>query len=270
MKICVLPNISKPNALKLTRDIILHIHKRNCIPMIPKSIGKLLFDNTFVFSISDITSQADLFITLGGDGTLLSTVRLFAKFDKPILGINIGNLGFLTDCEEADAKTSIDCVIDGKFAIEQRTMLKASTQRFEHPPALNDICISSQMRMLWFDLFINDKHIESYKADGIIISTPTGSTAYNLSAGGPIIKPTLPVIVLTPICAHTLYSRPIVISDSDTIKIEHNAPAKLILDGQIVFDNQNSIEIKRNDYPAKIIKTNELNFYDVLKMKMKF
>ena len=180
----------------------------------------------------------------------------------------MGYLGYLTGCDKNNAFAAIDNLLKKNFFIEKRLMLQMGKNL-----ALNDICIGKNFdaRLTEFDLFINNNMVESYRADGIIISTPTGSTAYNLSAGGPIVKPNLPVLILTPICPHSLYSRPLIISCKDKIKIlikNKSNGVKIIFDGQEIFSCKKEIYIKQAKVYAYIIKFKQENFYNVMRMKL--
>lgn len=267
-KILVEPNVKKTHAISFAKQIINYISEKNSQAFVSKKYEnafgdiKCICDNEIKFM--------DFILTLGGDGTLLSCARTYLQFEKPILGINLGHLGYLTSAEKSNAFSAIDNILNGNYEIEKRAMLQIKNDnKFS---ALNDICIGKSIasRLITFDLCINNKFIDSYRADGIIISTPTGSTAYNLSAGGPIIKPTLPVIVITPICPHKFNSRPIVISDDDEIKIciKSSDEAKIIFDGQDIIKAQNEITIVRSKFYAQIVKTNSLGFYDILRQKL--
>lgn len=269
-KIILELNINKPDTISFAKQIINYLHEKNCEVYARYNLEKFL-PNTKILSGDEKIIHSDYILALGGDGTLLSCARRYLKFNKPILGINLGNLGYLTSVEKSNAFFAIDNLLQKNFQIEKRSMLQIKNN--EKLTALNDICIGKSIasRLICFDLFINNNFIDCYKADGIIISTPSGSTAYNLSAGGPIIKPTLPVFVLTPICAHTLYSRPIVISDSDETKIclkSEFDETKIIFDGQEILPMQKEITITRSIFSANIIKTNSSGFYDILRQKL--
>lgn len=257
-------NAHKENIFEFTNEIVRYLRQKKC--QVFSSDFEIAKNKNFLLDEEKITS-ADYILTFGGDGTLLYTARKYAKFDKPILGINFGHLGFLTGAEKKNVFLAIDNLLSKHYMIEKRSMLQ-----LKNNVALNDICIgkSFEARLICFDLFVNNDFVGNYKADGLIISTPTGSTAYNLSAGGPIIKPTLPVFVLTPICPHTLYSRPIIISNDDEMKISIKSKldnVKIIFDGQKNLPAEKDIIIKRSNFFAKIIKMESLSFFDVLREK---
>ena len=213
-------------------------------------------------------------IVLGGDGTILKTARFYSKYQVPILGINLGRLGFLSQAKATQVEAAIEYVLKGTFKIEDRIMLTALDGKMN---ALNDIVIKGDgfSRTSRLYVHINDNIVCDYLADGIIISTPTGSTAYTLSAGGPILFPTLDAMVIVPICPHTMNARPIVIPSCEVIKVtsSQNKPLlKISADGQNTFDLglNESIEIKKSEFCAKLLLLNlqKNSFYSVLKEKL--
>lgn len=213
-------------------------------------------------------------IVLGGDGTILKTARYYAPYGVPILGINLGRLGFLSQAKSTQVNEAIDLMLKGLFKVEDRMMLSATNSKLN---ALNDIVIKGDgfSRTSRLYVHINDNIVCDYLADGIIISTPTGSTAYTLSAGGPILSPVLEAMVVVPICPHTMNARPIVIPSSEVISVtssENKPLLKISADGQetIDLDPNETIEIKKCDYNAKLILLNleKNSFYSVLKEKL--
>ena len=213
-------------------------------------------------------------IVLGGDGTILKTARFYAKYQVPILGINLGRLGFLSQAKPTQIKEAIDYLLKGAFKIENRLMLSAFDGKME---ALNDIVIKGEAFSRTSRLYveINNNLVCDYLADGLIISTPTGSTAYTLSAGGPIITPSLNAIVIVPICPHTMNARPIVIPDSEVIKVTSSQDEPLLkmsADGQetkCVDVKEEIVITKSKDYAKLILLNLEKNsFYSVLKEKL--
>lgn len=227
-----------------------------------------------IYTTDEYDKKTTLAIVLGGDGTILKTARFFAKYSVPILGINLGRLGFLSQAKSTQIEDAVNFVLKGAFKIEDRIMLSALNGKMN---ALNDIVIKGDgfSRTSRLYVHINDNIVCDYLADGIIISTPTGSTAYTLSAGGPILSPVLDAVVVVPICPHTMNARPIVIPSSEIIKVtsSQNKPLlKISADGQETLSigiNQD-IEIKKNEYSAKLILLNleKNSFYSVLKEKL--
>ena len=213
--------------------------------------------------------EYDFVISLGGDGTFLAASRKF--FYVPIVGVNLGNLGFLSEIDKDIIESELKKLINNEFNIEERFLLESHFLG-KDICALNDIVISkgSFTKLLNFELYFDDHFVDTYAADGIIISTPTGSTAYSLSAGGPIIDPLLDVLVVTPICAHSLHQRPIVIDSNTLVKVIVKSNDFLVIaDGQeaVSSENMKEVIIKRSDKAVKIIKTSDSCFFDIVRKK---
>ncbi len=223
--------------------------------------------------------RADLVIALGGDGTLLHTARLIGPSQIPLLGVNLGGLGFLTEMTLKELYPVMRKILKGKFGIEERMMIKAVIgKRASRSPeliALNDIVISigKLARVINLEIYINDEYISTYTADGLIVSTPTGSSAYSLSAGGPLVNPRMKAIILTPICPHALAIRPLVISGEEKVKIlvksDHDE-IRLTVDGQesLSLNSGQQIEIKKAPYSLQLIKPEKRSFYEILRRKL--
>lgn len=219
----------------------------------------------------DEAYKSDFMVVLGGDGTMLRASKMAAKYNIPMLGINLGNLGYLTDADRKDGLKAIGNVLAGEFRREQRMMLKARGEL-----ALNEVFLhgkTSKLASYRIDVggCVGYGHMDTLRADGILVATPTGSTAYNLSAGGPIIKPDSEMIVVTPVCPHTLYARPWVISGNDEVCITPvDEDAVAVLDGEVKFHIKKGecLIINRAECSATIIKTSNINFFEVLRKKM--
>ena len=212
----------------------------------------------------------DFIISLGGDGTFLSATREF--LDTPILGINLGHLGFLTKACKEEINEVILKLIKGDFKIEERFLLETELDN-EKVFALNDVVVNrveNKTRLLDLNLFFDDKYVDKYMADGLIISTPTGSTAYSLSAGGPIIEPNLDVMVVTPICPHSFHQRPLIVGGDTNINIQSELDSFMVtVDGQVCLKcgGVSSISIKKSDRKAKIIKFKDRCFFEIVREK---
>jgi len=227
-----------------------------------------------------IPSLVDTVMVLGGDGTLLSVARLVGDKGIPILGVNVGGLGFITEITLNEIQESIDRIISGHYLVEERIMLSASVYRRGRKvfkaSALNDVVIhkSALARMIGFDTHINQRYVTALRADGLIISTPTGSTAHSLSAGGPILYPTLESFVITPICPHTLTQRPIVLPDKFILKItiKSGDDVYLTLDGQTGFplNVEDITEVKKADYKTRFIRFHDRDYFEILRTKLKW
>ena len=215
----------------------------------------------------------DLVIVVGGDGSLLSVTRTLSRSDAPILGVNRGRLGFLTDVSPDELEAQVGSVLDGQYSIEKRFLLDVEIKRGGEPhgkgDALNDVVVNSGTsgHMMEFDLFVEGELVYHQRADGLIVSTPTGSTAYSLSAGGPIMHPKLDAIVLTPMMPHTLSSRPIVIDGNSEIKIkissQNQAPSPVTCDGQETISalQGDTVYVRKKPHKMRLIHPLDHSFY---------
>ena len=207
-------------------------------------------------------------IVLGGDGTMLRAAHKAALHSTPMLGINLGTLGYLTDVERNDGLSAIEKMLSGDFHREQRMMLEVRGNL-----ALNEAAVhrGGPPGLVALRICVNGLHMDTLRADGLIVATPTGSTAYNLSSGGPILKPDSEMIVVTAICPHTLYTRPWVLSGNDKITITPMDPAVISLDGSVKIELNpgQEISIHRSRYTATVVKTASVDFFEVLRKKMK-
>ncbi|WP_058485273.1 NAD(+)/NADH kinase [Defluviitalea phaphyphila] len=273
----LISNTKKDIKLKNTSMIIDWLLKKNCNIYIPENISNILNAPNLEKEENKIYKESDFIIVLGGDGTFLRAAREASLYNTPILGINLGTLGFLTEVDKNSSFTVLEKVLNGEYYIETRMMLETNVNNNKnHLISLNDVVISrsSLSRIIDFKIYINDKFVDNYTADGVIISSPTGSTAYNLSAGGPILEPSTNMMGITPICPHSLYARSIVVSSEDiiTIEIGENLYFDIILtiDGQMGYrlKNNDIVSIKKSHYKTHLIRTKEYNFYDVLRKKL--
>ncbi len=228
----------------------------------------------------DPAGAYDLVVVLGGDGTLLSVARTMTR-GVPILGVNLGNLGFLTEINRSEMYPTLVEVLEGRYALEERSLFDVELRRDGGKPSvfrvLNDAVInkSALSRIIELTLRVDGHLIARFRADGLIISTPTGSTAYNLSAGGPVLNPLLPVAVLTPICPHALSLRPIVVPDAGPIEVTLETQAEevyLTLDGQegTSLGFRDTVRIARSQSKVRLVKVSERSFYDSLRGKLRW
>ncbi len=228
-----------------------------------------------------LPGMVDVIIVLGGDGTLLATARVMGEHKAPILPVNLGGLGFLTSVTLAELYPILEQVLEGKSRISERVLLQAEVIRggqvVERNRALNDAVLNkgALARMIDLDLYIDGGYVCSYKADGLILSTPTGSTAYSLAAGGPIIYPIVEAFVITPICPHTLTNRPVVIPDTARVEISFSAgeePVYLTLDGQVGVELQPGDRIAVTKAPNKLrlVRPAKKTYFEILRTKLKW
>lgn len=224
-----------------------------------------------------LCQQSDLIIVVGGDGSLLQASRTAASYGKPVVGINRGRLGFLADIKPSEIETKLNAILHGDYFQEERFLLEAQTSSQNKPaPALNDIVLAStdNAHMMEFSVYINNCFMCSERADGMIIASPTGSTAYALSGGGPIVHPTLDALVLVPMFSHTLTSRPIVVPGNSQITLvlgeQVEIPAKLSLDGQVRTElNQGErVTINKKAETLTLLHPNDYNYYDNVRSKL--
>lgn len=228
-----------------------------------------------------LAEQVDLLIVLGGDGTLLSAARALQGHKVPILAVNLGGLGFLTSVTREELYPLLEQVLSGYHRISERMMLNAETIRDQKPAgqqiALNDAVINKAAlaRMLDFDVYIDHAQVGRYRADGLIVATPTGSTAYSLAAGGPIVHPHLDAFVITPICPHMLTNRPLVIPDTSNVEIDIAAaeePLYLTLDGQVGFELQprDRVAITKSSSRVFFVQSPQKTYFEVLRNKLRW
>ncbi len=269
--IAVIPNKYKDFNLSGTKNVIDIIKASGGNPMLSEEYSDSGIDVGYV-SKAEI-GKADMLVVLGGDGTILSTVREYGEFDIPILGINHGHLGFLAEIEKTEDEDLIS-ILKGDYTIAKHMTLDVSAgdKKFN---ALNDAVIhrGGFSRMLEFSLYIENKRVNSILADGLIISTPTGSTAYSLSAGGPIADPALEILIVTPICSHDLTSRSIILpayrNVRITVKVAEKTDAVLTIDGQTGYNLKNDDNIYvSGGKKIGLIRTINSSFYEKLRRKM--
>jgi NAD+ kinase len=237
-----------------------------------------------VMTQAALASDVDMVVVLGGDGTLLSMADSIGAAGSaiPILGVNFGSLGFLTEVTLPELYRSLDAALTGRAHVEERMMLRAITRRggnvFERSIALNDVVITkaARSRMIDLSVSVSNEFVTRVKADGLIVATPTGSTAYNLSAGGPIVEPSVDALLLTPIAPHTLTNRPVVIPANAVVRVQPNMTdrdeAFVTFDGQAGFQLQvgDDIEVRRADKPLRLIRPSTRSYFEVLRTKLKW
>ena len=269
----IVTNDGKDKDRKITRHIcdILKRAGKTCL-LAQKDEKKNIIPDT-------VPRELDCAIVIGGDGSLIEMARL-VKSEIPILGINMGTLGYLTEVEISDLDEAIGKILDGNYQIESRMMLEGSFEKADSDIALNDIVVSRKgdLRVIHFNIYVDGAFLNSYEADGMIVSTPTGSTAYNLSAGGPIVEPTASMIVLTPICSHALNTSSIVLPAEDEIVIEigegRNGREEEVF---VTFDGADVVELRTGDkvtitksqHETKLMKLSKVSFLEILRRKMK-
>lgn len=276
--IAVFPNVTKANIRAILDRVLAFFEAKEVCVLIPAKEAALLgHEEHGVRNISQCS--IDMALSIGGDGTLLNVCRRTYEQAVPVCGINFGTVGFLVDIELDEIETKLQKILDKEYRIEKRLMLSGCVvhagKKSYKGSAVNDIVVTKGglARMLRFDLSINDTCIANYKADGLIISTATGSTAYSLSAGGPIVNPLVKALVLTPICPHTFDIRSMVISENDSVRMRIKAGHPEIF---VTFDGQKSYQIADEDevivrkakHPARIVKFGDKDYYRTMKEKL--
>jgi NAD+ kinase len=270
-----------PEARKAARKLAIWLEARNKMVFVDRETAEAI--KMPGSGREDIPSLAEMIIVLGGDGTLLSAARQVAdaRTDVPIFGVNLGSLGFMAEVSLHELYDNLEKAIAGKLDTEDRMMLTASVVRHGARVAryrvLIDVVVSkgAVARMMELKVSVNNGHLTTLRSDGLIVSTPTGSTAYSLSAGGPIVYPTIHCIVLTPICPHTLSNRPIVLPDNVVVAIRLTSPSEdvaLTLDGQTGFPliPNDIVEVRKSRFKMKLIKHPTKSYYDILRTKLKW
>ncbi len=276
----IIPNLLKDTELEITRNVVEWLIDKGYKPLGTSHIAEHVEGLYPCESEEALFEESDILIAIGGDGTILAVAEKASVADVPIIGINLGRLGFLADIEPQDIAFYLEKLLGGNYHIQKRMMLRAkiiAPDGKEHIyNALNDINITrgNASRLSEFEILVNHELCDVYPADGIIVSTPTGSTAYNLSAGGPIVLPHTKAYILTPICPHTIYSKSIILAEEDVVQIktcnDDNMNMALNIDGntKMYLTPHHFIQIDKSPYVTKLIKLSELKFFEILRKKI--
>lgn len=278
MRIGIIGKTNTDKAYEIAKDLSEWFNARGVEVIFEQEIGKKIRRRKSV-PAAEIPELVDIILVFGGDGTFLRVARLACEHGTPILGINLGGLGFLTEITVEEIYPMMKRILSGDYEIEDRQMLRTTVRRgrtgAKHYEVLNDVVINKEAvaRIIDLEIYIEGSHVTTYKADGIILSTPTGSTAYSLSAGGPIVHPALPVTIITPICPHTLTNRPLVVSNEMKVEIKittQEPDTYLTLDGQIGIRLKTGdvIEVRKSDTVVKLIKSPFRDYFTILKTKL--
>lgn len=286
MKLGILANTTKPALRETLSDLLQYLRQKKLQVIFPGDLAEWCrsrLDETLTRDV-EVTSEfefplrSDIVIALGGDGTMLSSARRIGSNAKPILGINLGKLGFLAEVSIDETHQCIDDIIDGNYHVEERMALEAKcTTDNALFYAVNEIVIDKGAlpRVIELETFVDEDFMVTYSADGIILNTPTGSTAYSLASGGPIINPQCNVITINPIAPHTLSARPVIVPDSSQIKVRVNADGKfthITADGQLekFYATPAEFIIRKADYTIKLIKRKHRTYYELLRTKLQW
>lgn len=280
-KIGIFLNEVKDKRLEVTKLLVKSLTDRGVQALIPVYTAKMIGREDTGIEVDKLFSESEIILSLGGDGTFLRVARKACCLNTPILGINVGNLGFLAEVDRDDLDSVADTLIQGKYSVEGRMLLevkvRADNYESEIYYALNEAVISRGRisRMINnIKVEVNDRLVDQFPADGVIVCTPTGSTAYSLSAGGPIVEPDMELMVITPICPHTLHSRSIVVDDRKKISImiddKNQNDSMLTVDGQEShhLTNKHEVVIKKSEKRLNIIRLENRCFFDVVRNKL--
>ena len=274
-------NYKKEKTREIACRIINWLNSKKLKVCIEGNMGKEIGKEELNCPTEKFLKEVDLIISLGGDGTLLRAARLAATEDIPVFGVNLGGLGFLTQIGINDLEKSLEKLYQGRYFIDERMMLNCTVKRKKEEikkfTALNDIVIGKGAfaRIICLATYVNNDYVITYSADGLVVSTSTGSTAYSLSAGGPIVNPNINSIILTPICPHTLSARPLIIGENDQVKITLEVSEEEVMvtiDGQegFILKPKDEVIIKKSDHKAQLITFKEKSFYAVLREKLRW
>lgn len=278
MRIGIIGKTHKRETLDVSKELSAWLQKKGVGVYVEKELGAEI-GHTNSVSRTELPELVDVILVFGGDGTFLGVSRLVCKYNIPILGVNLGGLGFLTEITLDELYPMMECILSGKYEVETREMLCAAinrkAERVGNYVVLNDVVVNkgAVARIIDLAIYINGSHVTTFKADGIILSTPTGSTAYSLSAGGPIVYPTLPLTIITPICPHTLTDRPLVVSNETTVRVKvltDTPDIYLTLDGQVGVNLRmgDVIEVGKADTSVRLIKSPFRDYFTILKTKL--
>lgn len=280
MNIGVVVNSRKDEGLKYTRILLDSIEKNQSKYIVCNRTAKKLGLKENSYCEEELIEMSDIIVCLGGDGSFLKAARMILEKDIPIVGINLGNLGFLADVDKNEIDIAVKKLVDGDYSIEKRMLLETRIIRDNNiiatDTALNDVVVSrgALSRVLHLRTYIADNFMDMFPGDGLIISTPTGSTAYTLSAGGPIVQPDADIIIVTPICPHLLYSRSIIATKDKVVKVivDENCDynAMVTVDGQVGYEIRGGdlIVTEESSKTIKMININTRNFLEVLRGKI--
>ena len=282
MKLGIVPNTKKENIIRVVELLVNKLDSKNVPHVISDSFLETAESSETLkkchFAPNDeMFSESDIIVSIGGDGTVLTTGFLARNSGTPILGINFGKLGFLAEYEIKNLDNLIDELQNGEYHIEERITLTGSTSQNDEGEyfAINDIVIDKGKwpKMIELELKVDDKYVSTFLADGIIISTPTGSTGYSLSTGGPIVAPEAKAITISPISPHTLTMRPLVLSGNQKVSIKATSQHESIqisCDGQRVSHHKSPslVHISNSNIPLKLVRTHSTSYFDVLRKKL--
>ena len=267
----IIVNKKRPDAEAVVAQLVAWMRERKIDAVVESDVS---VEGAEKAADCEVSKYCNMMLALGGDGTILRTVHLMGEHQKPILGINLGSLGFLTETSQAEMWKTLESVDSGRYRTEERAMALAECGGVQYH-ALNDLDIRVPTRLIELTVEVDKEFLNRYYADGLLVATPTGSTAYSLAAGGPVVSPEVSALVITPISPHMLTHRPVVVKDSRTVKIlviGTPEEAFLTVDGQVgirVFEGDH-ISCKKSNREVRLLRHADRTFFDVLRMKLKW
>jgi len=276
----------QPDALKTICDVVQWLAERRIAVVGGPEIERERIEHETGCAVEqldhdELAATVDLMLVLGGDGTMIATARMLSDHEVPVLGVNYGGLGYLAEFRIEELYSALESILNGNYRLDRRVMLAAELLRgsevVTHMRVLNDVVInkSALARIIEIEVYLNQQFVNSFRADGLIVSTPTGSTAYNLSAGGPVIYPSMNAIVITPICPFTLSNRPLVVPDDSVIELRLKTEREdvvLTLDGQvgIPLEVDDRVVIRKSQTTFNLVQPMNRNYFDVLRDKLRW
>lgn len=279
-RVGVVAKSHRPEAQDVVRQLIDWLRTKDREIVLDLDTAALAGTDETGIEKEDIPRSVDIVVVLGGDGTLLSVARLLKSDEVPILGVNLGGLGFLTEITLDELYPVLGTVLEGKYRVSRRMLLDVTVRQQGEAATtyvvLNDVVITkgALARIIELEVSVQQEYVTTYRADGLIICTPTGSTAYGLSAGGPILFPSMRAVILVPICPHTLTNRPLVLPEDVTVQVilESHDKVYLTLDGQVGFPlhHRDLVEVRRADREIALIVSPKKSYYEVLRSKLKW
>lgn len=281
MNVGILSNPHKPGSLPTLHALRAALRAKGCTAVLDDETARLAGESGGI-PAAEIAGHVDIAAVLGGDGTMLHALARLGPFEKPVAGINIGNLGFLTSCKDSELDLFASAISSGRFNTSVRTLLEATVHRPGKPQetftALNEITLArgDTGRLVSLRAHVNGELLNNYRADGLIVATPTGSTAYSLSAGGPLIAPSAAVFVITPICPHSLSQRSLVLSDATLIEISSedpdSGPMLFTVDGRdnTRLETGGRVEVRKSPHSFHLLRLEGRTFYEALRQKLRW
>lgn len=276
----------QPDALKTICELVKWLDERSIALVGGPEIERDRIEHETGCAVSevesdDLAANVDLILVLGGDGTMIATSRMLGDREVPVMGVNYGGLGYLAEFRIEELYSGLESLLSGNFRVDKRVMLDVELRRHDEVVTrnrvLNDVVInkSALARIIEIETYLNHHFVNSFRADGLIVSTPTGSTAYNLSAGGPVVFPSMNAVVITPICPFTLSNRPIVVPDDARIELllkTYQEEVTLTLDGQVGFalNVEDRVVIRKSNVTFNLVQPSNRNYFDVLRDKLRW